>query len=97
MSAVGLQLADSSIICGAYLESAAFNPSLNPAQAAIINLIASHHVFEEIEKVVLLECDNVRVSQWETCRQLFAIVNPRASLQRHTVVVGPSSPLKAKI
>ena len=81
-SAVGLELDDGLIVCGAYLESAAFNPSLNPAQTALINLIAQSRLYESVVKVVLLETQSGRISQCESTRLLFSTVCPKASFER---------------
>jgi hypothetical protein len=78
LAAVGLAVGRSTFVCGAYLESAAYNPSLPPGQCALINLVATNGRFEglilvffcklrsepkkDIVRVVLLELRAAAVS-----------------------------------
>ncbi len=44
------------VYIGHYLENAAFNPTVSPFQAALVALVADNRSYEEIAKVVLVEC-----------------------------------------
>lgn len=58
LAAVGIALNDSVCVSGAYIESAAYNPSLPPGQCALINLVASNRRFEGscIQSVCVFVC-----------------------------------------
>lgn len=50
-SAVALRMRDGAIFTGAYIESCAYNPSLPPAQSAVVQLVASHYQYSDIKEV----------------------------------------------
>ena len=52
---VAIGTKDGSCFTGSYLENAAYNPSLPPLQAALIELVAHGKLYEEIAEVVLVE------------------------------------------
>ena len=59
LAAVGLAVARPgvaglSFVCGAYVESAAYNPSLPPGQCALINLVAENCRFEGLNQKFFL-------------------------------------------
>ena len=81
-SGVAVESAGGLRFAGAVAESAAYNPTLAPMQAA---LIAAHHggvLLERIERAVLVELDSRQVSQHEAARATLACVAPQASLVR---------------
>ncbi|PKU66818.1 cytidine deaminase 1 [Dendrobium catenatum] len=85
-SASGFALADDQgrVYAGSYTESAAYNPSLGPVQAAIVAYLAAGGggggggVGEGIVAGVLAERQGAAVSQEETARILFSAVAPKA-------------------
>lgn len=82
LAGVALETRDGQIFCGAVLESAAYNPTLGPMQAA---LIAAHHGgarMAEIREGVLVELEGGPVSQLAGARQVLASVAPTAVLSR---------------
>jgi cytidine deaminase len=82
LAGVAVQSVDGQRVIGAIAESAAYNPTLAPMQAA---LIAAHHGgvrLEQIERAVLVELDESPVSQLDTARATLASVAPQATLVR---------------
>jgi cytidine deaminase len=82
LAGVAVQSIDGQRFIGAIAESAAYNPTLAPMQAA---LIAAHHGgvrLEQIERAVLVELDESPVSQLDTARATLASVAPQATLVR---------------
>jgi cytidine deaminase len=79
---VAVESSDGQRFAGAVAESAAYNPTLAPMQAA---LIAAHHGgarLEQIERAVLVELDAGVVSQLDAAKAVLACVAPHASLLR---------------
>ncbi|QBF81477.1 cytidine deaminase [Shewanella maritima] len=60
--AVTLQMADGKILCGRYAENAAFNPSMQPMQMALTNLVRSNYQFSDIKRAVLIESAAGKIS-----------------------------------
>jgi cytidine deaminase len=94
-SGAALETTNGQRFCGAVAESAAYNPTLAPLQAA---LIAAHHggggaTLESISQARLVELENGPLSQLELARQVLASVAPAASLRVvfARVVGGPPS------
>jgi cytidine deaminase len=63
---------------GSYLENAAFNPSLSPLQAALINCGFAGEDFAAINRVVLVEMKNASISQSANTKAVLAAVAPHA-------------------
>lgn len=84
-----MRLTCGSVIAGSYLESAAYNPSLPPLQAAFVNLIIAgkgpigHYADEwkTIEEVVLVEMKDVAVKQEHVTRAAIGAVAPDATVR----------------
>jgi cytidine deaminase len=81
-SAVALVAADGSIITGAALENAAFNPSLGPLQVALVNWIAAGRAYDEIELAVLGGVEGGAVDYSRDLPNLLATLAPKARFQR---------------
>lgn len=83
----GVALVDDNgrIYTGSYMESAAYNPSMGPAQAAIVAYMAAaeggeggcNGGFERISGAVLVEIEGATVRQEETVRLFFKAVSPK--------------------
>jgi len=86
-SAVAIKMLDDSVYCGAYLESAAYNPSLPPVQSAIVQLVANHQSYDHIREVVLVERGNAPVSQELATRSVIRSINKEALVAVHRVRV----------
>ncbi|KAG0480603.1 hypothetical protein HPP92_011461 [Vanilla planifolia] len=76
------------VYAGSYTESAAYNPSLGPMQAAIVAYLATCNggggaVGEGIVAAALAEREGATVSQEETARTLLAAIAPKARLSVH--------------
>ena len=61
---IAMRLQSGVVICGSYLESAAYNPSVSPIQAAMVNLILHGYAFRDIQKAVLVQMGN-SLCDWE--------------------------------
>lgn len=66
------------VFAGSYLENAAFNPSLSPLQAALINCGFAGEDFAAIDRVVLVEMKNASISQSANTKAVLAAVAPQA-------------------
>lgn len=83
-SGVALIDNDGMIYKGSYMESAAYNPSMGPAQAAIIAYMAARAEvggfvcdYERIVGAVLVEFEDAAVRQEETVRLFLQMVSPK--------------------
>jgi cytidine deaminase len=81
-SAVALVAADGSIVTGAALENAAFNPSLGPLQVALVNWIAAGRAYDEIELAVLGGVEGGAVDYSRDLPNLLATLAPKARFKR---------------
>ena len=82
-SAVALISKSGHVFCGSYLESAAYNPGLQPMQAALVSLVmAGVQSYTDIEEVVLLEREGVPVQQRPACEVLLHAIAPGAKWNR---------------
>lgn len=63
-SGVALELRDGTILSGSYAENAAFNPSLPPLQAALNLVILKGYAFTDIQRAILAERHDGKISQW---------------------------------
>jgi cytidine deaminase len=77
-SGVAIQLKDGSVFTGSYIENAAFNPSLSPLQAALMNVVAAKRSYEEIDRVVLVERQDGKASQDFATSAVLASIAPSA-------------------
>jgi cytidine deaminase len=66
---------------GAYIENAAFNPSLPPLQSALLALVAAGEDFRNIANVVLAELESPTISQRSVTETTLKAVAPEAKLQ----------------
>jgi cytidine deaminase len=64
-SGVALETADGTIYTGRYAENAAFNPSLPPLQAALIQVNMCGKDCTTIRRAVLVESRKPKISQWD--------------------------------
>ncbi|MBK9293553.1 MAG: cytidine deaminase [Oligoflexia bacterium] len=71
------------IITGSYMENAAFNPSLSPLQAALVNLVAEGFKYSDIEALALVEAQKpdgkASSSQVESTSALLRSIAPNAN------------------
>jgi cytidine deaminase len=66
---------------GAYIENAAFNPSLPPFQTALVQLTLAGRNFLEISKVILVELEGASISQRSITQDALSILASAAQLQ----------------
>ncbi len=83
-SGIALQVGDA-VITGSYCENAAFNPSLSPLQAALVNLTARGKQYGQISRAVLVErqrpASGGQVMQSGATRLLLEAVAPEVKLE----------------
>ncbi|QIR14340.1 cytidine deaminase [Shewanella aestuarii] len=61
-AAVVLETHDGATFCGRYAENAAFNPSMQPMQMALSNLVRHNREYSEIKRAVLVESSKGQIS-----------------------------------
>lgn len=66
---------------GAYIENAAFNPSLSPLQTALAALIVAGEDYKSIARVALVEMEGAAISQKSVTESVLSAVAPNARLQ----------------
>ncbi|KAF1002189.1 hypothetical protein AG4045_013097 [Apium graveolens] len=67
---------------GCYMESASYNPSLGPVQAALVAFVASGGGgYDEIVAAVLVEKEEAVVRQGDTARLLLKMVSPNCDFR----------------
>jgi len=73
-SGVAFRLIDGSIYSGFYIENCAFNPSIAPLQAALINMVGAGRggSTSEIEEIVLVERKDAPIQQEHATRTVAA-------------------------
>ncbi|KAF3527882.1 hypothetical protein DY000_02036202 [Brassica cretica] len=78
-SGVALVDCDGKVYRGWYMESAAYNPSLGPVQAALVDYIANGGggSYERIVGAVLVEKEDAVVRQEHTARLLIQMISPK--------------------
>lgn len=79
-SAVALRLADGRLVAGACIESVAFNPSIGPLQAAIVEALALGAAFADIRSATLAVVAGGPVDVTNETRALLGVVAPDAPL-----------------
>jgi len=82
LSGVALTTQTGQRFAGAVAESAAYNPTLAPMQAAVIALHHGGGLVEQIERAVLVELDQAPVSQLDGAAAVLASLAPTATLTR---------------
>lgn len=81
-SGVALMDCEGNIYKGSYMESAAYNPSLGPVQAAVVAYVAAGGGgYDRIVAGVLVEKDRMVVRQEDTARLLLKLIAPKCELR----------------
>ncbi|KAL1210625.1 Cytidine deaminase 1 [Cardamine amara subsp. amara] len=82
-SGVALVDCEGKVYRGWYMESAAYNPSLGPVQAALVDFVANGGGggFERIVGAVLVEKKDAVVRQEHTARMLFQTIAPKCEFK----------------
>nr|GEW08232.1 cytidine deaminase 1-like [Tanacetum cinerariifolium] len=77
-SGVALMDCDGNVYKGMYMESAAYNPSMMPVQAALVAyMVGGGGGYDRIVAAVLVEKEGAMVSQEETARLLLKHISPK--------------------
>ena len=79
-SAIVLTLRDGATVCGASIESVAFNPTIGPLQAAIVDLLAHGYNYDDIESAVLGTVRGGPVDYAKSVTELLGAIAPAAKL-----------------
>lgn len=72
-SGIAIRTADGKLFNGAYAENAAFNPSLNPIQSALINMALAGEKYEDIRGVALVEPVSAGINPHEVSQVDFTL------------------------
>jgi cytidine deaminase len=86
-SGISIQTSQGRIYKGAYIENAAFNPSLPPFQTAFAALILGGENNSKISRVVLVEVEGASISQWNVTQDVLGSVAPAADLRLVTATL----------
>jgi cytidine deaminase len=78
--AVALTLSDGAVVTGSAIESVAFNPSMGPMQAAIIDLFAHGYGYEDIAGAALGTVEEGAVDYSRSAAELLAAIAPNVRL-----------------
>ncbi|XP_031252365.1 cytidine deaminase 1-like [Pistacia vera] len=82
-SGVAIMDSEGKVYKGSYMESAAYNPSLGPVQAALVAYVASGNGggYERIVDAVLVEKEGAVVRQEHTARLLLQVISPKCQFK----------------
>ncbi|XP_023744368.1 cytidine deaminase 1 [Lactuca sativa] len=81
-SGVALMDCEGKVYKGSYMESAAYNPSMMPVQAALVAyMVAGGGGYERIVAAVLVEKEGMMVRQEDTARLMLKNVSPKCELK----------------
>lgn len=81
LSGVAIRTKSGRVYKGAYLENAAFNPSLSPLQTAIVQLILAGENYDRISRVTLVELRDAKISQASVTRAVLSTIAPEVELE----------------
>lgn len=81
-SGVAIKTKNGKIYTGFYIENAAFNPSIEPLTAAIINLLSNGMSYDDIKQVVLIELKDSSIKQYKSTKELLKSIAPKAKLKK---------------
>ncbi|EPS60441.1 cytidine deaminase, partial [Genlisea aurea] len=87
-SGAALMDTEGKVYKGSYVESAAYNPSFGPVQAALVAYVAAGGgSYERIVAAALVEKEGAKVRQEDTARILLNAVSPSCRLRSFTVPI----------
>ncbi|MDP5145509.1 cytidine deaminase [Shewanella sp. ULN5] len=86
-AAVVLETHDGATFCGRYAENAAFNPSMQPMQMALSNLIRHNRDYSDIKRAVLIESSKGQISLVGAAMDALHTI---AAVELEHIVVDPS-------
>lgn len=82
LSGVAILSLSKAVYTGSYIESAAYNPSLSPLQAALVGLIMSGEKLSNIHSAVLVEMEKAPISQRSATQAVLDSIAPEAGMRR---------------
>ena len=71
----------SSSYSGAYAENAAYNPSMSPLEAAVVQLVMSGDSYANITRAILVEAQTNKISQLTATTDVLSAINRSISLE----------------
>jgi cytidine deaminase len=80
-SGVAIRTRSGRIFKGAYIENAAYNPSLPPLQTALVALILAGESYSAISEIVLVETEGAPISQKSVAEAVLGAIAPGVKLQ----------------
>jgi|SRR5579862_3764059 len=80
-SGVAIRTSSGRIFKGAYIENAAYNPSLPPLQTALSSLVLSGGNFSDISEIVLAEISRAPISQKSVAEAVWGTIAPNVRLR----------------
>jgi len=80
-SGVSVQVKQGRVYSGAYIENAAFNPSLPPLETALVALVVAGGNSPDISRAVLVEIQGAAISQRAVTETVLGAVAPAAKLE----------------
>ncbi|MFH1222798.1 MAG: cytidine deaminase [Pseudomonadota bacterium] len=85
-SGAAIKMKSGKIYGGFYVENAAYNPSMQPLNAAIIKLVSDGGQYGDIKEVVLAEKKDAPIKQEAYSEALIKAINPKAEFKLVTVL-----------
>ena len=80
-SGVAIRMDDGSIYSGFYIENAAYNPSMQPINAAIIRLVSEGKEYRTIKEMALVEQKDAAILQADVSNIILKAINPKAEFR----------------
>jgi cytidine deaminase len=80
LAGCGVRTRSGKLYAGSYLENAAFNPSLSPLQAALVNIVFADDDLGAITRVALVEIRGAAISQRPATEAVLGAFAPAARL-----------------
>jgi cytidine deaminase len=85
LAGVGLTAQNGKTFRGAYLENAAFNPSLSPLQAALVTMELAGQSIGDVEEATIVQVQDSKIDHTAASRPVFEKVTPKLRLQEFQV------------
>lgn len=80
-SGVAIRMKSGSVFHGGLIESAAFNPTLSPCQAALVHLVSAQEDYGNIQEVLLVEAQEATVSLSSSVESFIQSLSPDARIR----------------
>ena len=84
---VSIQINDGRVFSGSYLENAAYNPTIPPLQAALVELVENGIAYDQITRVVLAQKKSQKVDLHFPTMAVLSKICPGVKLETVTLIV----------